>query len=119
MEGSHSGLVRHLGKVVWGKPHQEFKSLTLRQFTISEVSEVLRTCGAVASPAGEDEMAEFATICHAPRGKKEMFWFLEKRLYTKYLFGDKQTPLEVLSKSEYYVSKLPAECKSGWGYAVF
>ena len=31
MEGSHSGLVRHLGKVVRGKPLQGFKSLTLRQ----------------------------------------------------------------------------------------
>jgi len=46
-----------------------------RQFTISEFSEVLCTCGAVASPAGEAERAEFATICHAPRGEKEMFWF--------------------------------------------
>ena len=46
-----------------------------RQFTISEFSEVLRTCGAVASPAGEAERADFATVCHAPRGEKEMFWF--------------------------------------------
>ena len=30
MEGSHSGLVRHLGKVVWEKSHRGFKSLTLR-----------------------------------------------------------------------------------------
>ena len=30
MEGSHSGLVRHLGKVVYPKGYQEFKSLTLR-----------------------------------------------------------------------------------------
>ena len=46
-----------------------------RQFTISEFLEVLRTCGAVASPAGEAERADFATICHASRGEKEMFWF--------------------------------------------
>ena len=46
-----------------------------RQFTISEFSEDLRTCGAVASPAGEAERADFATVCHAPRGEKEMFWF--------------------------------------------
>jgi len=46
-----------------------------RQFTISEFSEVLRTCGAIASPAGEAERADFATICHALRGEKEMFWF--------------------------------------------
>ena len=44
-----------------------------RQFTISEFSEVLRTCGAVAPPAGGTERADFATICHAPRGEKEMF----------------------------------------------
>ena len=44
-----------------------------RQFTISEFLEVLRTCGAVASPAGEAERADFATICHASRGQKEMF----------------------------------------------
>ncbi len=31
MEGSHSGLVRHLGKVVWEQSHRGFKSLTLRQ----------------------------------------------------------------------------------------
>ena len=30
-EGSHSGLVRTLGKRVWGQTHQEFESLTLRQ----------------------------------------------------------------------------------------
>ena len=46
-----------------------------RQFTISEFSEVLRTCGAVATPAGEAERADFERICHAPRGQKEMFWF--------------------------------------------
>ena len=36
------------------------------QFTIWKV---LRTCGAVAPPAGGTERAEFTTICHAPRGK--------------------------------------------------
>ena len=57
------------------KPHPGFKSLPLRQFTISEFSGVLRTAGLVAPPAGKAERAEFATICHAPRGEKEMFWF--------------------------------------------
>ena len=33
-------------------------------------------------------------------------------------FDNKQTPLEVLAKSEYYVKKLPAECKIGWGYSI-
>jgi hypothetical protein len=46
-----------------------------RQFTISAFWKVLRTCGAVAPPAGGTERADFATICHAPRGEKEMFWF--------------------------------------------
>lgn len=48
-----------------------FQTEGARQFTISDFSEVLRTCGAVASPAGEAERAEFATVCHAPRGQKE------------------------------------------------
>ncbi len=29
-ERSHSGLVRRLGKAVWGQPHRGFKSLPLR-----------------------------------------------------------------------------------------
>ena len=58
-----------------GATHPGFESLSLRQFTISEFLEGLRTCGAVASPAGEAERADFATICHALRGEKEMFWF--------------------------------------------
>jgi len=33
-------------------------------------------------------------------------------------FGNKQTPLEVLSRSDYYVSKLGAECKNGWPHTV-
>lgn len=32
-------------------------------------------------------------------------------------FKNKLTPLEVLAKSDYYVSKLPAECKNGWTYS--
>ena len=31
LEGSHSGLVHHLGKVATGKPVRGFKSLTLRK----------------------------------------------------------------------------------------
>jgi hypothetical protein len=34
MEGSHSGLVRHLGKVVWEKSHRGFKSLTLHHLIL-------------------------------------------------------------------------------------
>lgn len=32
-------------------------------------------------------------------------------------FNNKLTPLEVLTASKYYVSKLPAECRNGWGYS--
>lgn len=31
-------------------------------------------------------------------------------------FKNKQTPLDVLTRSDYYVAKLPAECKNGLGY---
>ena len=34
-------------------------------------------------------------------------------------FRNKLTPFAVLIGSEYYVSKLPAECKNGWGYAAY
>ena len=74
-ERSHSGRVRHLGKVVGCKRSRGFESLPLRKFSISAFWKVLRTCGAVAPLAGGTEMADFATICHAPRGEKEMFWF--------------------------------------------
>jgi len=46
-----------------------------RQFTISEFWRIFvssRACGAVALRA---KRAEFATICHAPRGEKETAWF--------------------------------------------
>jgi len=33
-------------------------------------------------------------------------------------FNNKQVPLEVLTASKYYVSKLPAECRNGWGYSL-
>jgi transposase InsO family protein len=32
-------------------------------------------------------------------------------------FDNKQAPLEVLVASKYYVKKLPAECRNGWGYS--
>ena len=32
-------------------------------------------------------------------------------------FKNKSTPFDVLLESKYYVSKLPAECKNGWGYS--
>ena len=33
-------------------------------------------------------------------------------------FKNKKTPLEVLIESEYYVKKLPAECKNGWTWSI-
>ena len=75
MERCESGRIGSTGNAVGPQGSRGFESLPLRQFTISEFSEVLRTCGAFASPAGEAERAEFERICHAPRGEKEMFWF--------------------------------------------
>ena len=34
-------------------------------------------------------------------------------------FKNKKAPLEVLTASEYYVKKLPAECKNGWTYSHY
>ena len=33
-------------------------------------------------------------------------------------FKNKKAPLEVLASSDYYVSKLPTECKDGWPYSI-
>jgi transposase InsO family protein len=33
-------------------------------------------------------------------------------------FNNRQTPFDVLLSSSYYLSKLPAECKNGWGYSL-
>ncbi len=32
---------------------------------------------------------------------------------------NKKTPFDVLNQSEYYISKLPVECKNGWTYSLF
>lgn len=52
MEGSHSGLVRRLGKAVWEQSHRGFKSLSLRQVNkvcyyiyMFELSEIFSTLG--------------------------------------------------------------------------
>mgnify|MGYP001606601853 FL=1 len=47
--------------------------------------------------------------------KEYLEFYNTKRVH--YAFQNKHTPLEVLSHSDYYVSKLPVECKNGWGYA--
>ena len=47
--------------------------------------------------------------------KEYLIFYNTKRVH--YAFKNKLTPLEVLTRSEYYISKLPAECKNGWGYS--
>jgi transposase InsO family protein len=44
--------------------------------------------------------------------KEYLTFYNTKRVH--WAFKNKLTPFEVLTKSEYYVSKLPAECKNGW-----
>ncbi len=47
--------------------------------------------------------------------KEYLLFYNTKRVH--YAFRNKQTPLEVLACSEYYVSKLPEKCRNGWGYS--
>jgi hypothetical protein len=47
--------------------------------------------------------------------KTYLLFYNTKRVH--YAFKNKMTPLEVLTRSDYYESKLPAECKNGWGYS--
>ena len=48
--------------------------------------------------------------------KKYLLFYNTKRVHCA--FKNKLTPLEALTASEYYVSKLPAECRNGWGYSL-
>lgn len=43
-----------------------------------------------------------------------LMFYNTKRVH--YAFENKLTPLAVLNGSKYYQSKLPVECKNGWGY---
>jgi len=45
--------------------------------------------------------------------KDYLIFYNTKRVHCA--FNNKLTPFAVLNASEYYVSKLPAECKNGWG----
>lgn len=47
--------------------------------------------------------------------KEYLTFYNEKRVHSA--FKNKMTPLEALIGSDYYASKLPAECKNGWGYS--
>lgn len=48
--------------------------------------------------------------------KEYLMFYNTKRVHCA--FNNKLTPLGAMQESEYYVSKLPAECKSGWGYSL-
>ncbi len=45
-----------------------------------------------------------------------LLFYNTKRVH--YAFKNKLAPLEVLTASEYYVKKLPRECKNGWPYST-
>ena len=47
--------------------------------------------------------------------KEYLIFYNTKRVH--WAFKNKMTPFAVLNASKYYVSKLPTECKNGWGYA--
>jgi transposase InsO family protein len=47
--------------------------------------------------------------------KTYLLFYNTKRVHCA--FKNKMTPLEVLVGSDYYVSKLSAECRNGWGYS--
>ena len=47
--------------------------------------------------------------------KEYLLFYNTKRVHCA--FKNKLTPLEVLTRSDYYISKLPAECRNGWGYS--
>ena len=47
--------------------------------------------------------------------KEYLLFYNTKRVHSA--FKNKMTPFAVLNASEYYVKKLPAECKNGWGYS--
>ena len=49
--------------------------------------------------------------------KDYLIFYNTKRVHCA--FKNKLTPFAVLNKSEYYVSKLSAECKNGWGQSLF
>ena len=47
--------------------------------------------------------------------KEYLIFYNTKRVHGA--FKNKLTPLGAMNQSVYYVSKLPAECKNGWGYS--
>ena len=57
-----------------------------------------------------DDVTKFNEKLH-----KYLMFYNTKRVH--YAFKNKLTPLEVLVGSDYYMSKLPAECKNGWPYS--
>lgn len=53
--------------------------------------------------AFNQKMKEYLLFCNTKRVRRA--------------FKNKMTPFAVLNSSEYYVSRLSAECKNGWGYS--
>lgn len=49
--------------------------------------------------------------------REYLLFYNIKRVH--YAFQNKLTPLEVLTRSDYYVSKLPVECRNGWPYSDY
>lgn len=47
--------------------------------------------------------------------KEYLEFYNTKRVHCA--FKNKKAPLEVLTESEYYLNKLPAECRNGWGHS--
>ena len=71
MESSHSGLVRHLGKVVYPKGYRGFKSLTLRKNWKSESEAEMGSRRRRDPNAFPPRIPEFKRFFHAPRGSKK------------------------------------------------
>lgn len=49
--------------------------------------------------------------------KEYLLFYNTKRVHCA--FKNKKAPLEVLAGSDYYVSRLPTECKDGWPYSCY
>src|SRR3989338_8017588 len=68
--GSHSGLVRALGKRVRGNSLREFESLTLRNFSKRVSEPKIWSARSAVCSAFPPQNPDSARIRHAPRGSK-------------------------------------------------
>ena len=62
MEASHSGLVRLLGKQLWGKLHRRFESSRLRQLGFREPEEAASLPACAEASAGKRSAANLYGI---------------------------------------------------------